>query len=186
MLDDAAAERLLAAIGAYDAADNRYDEVFTEIGQRITQGREAGKLDLAALITWKRSGQGAWVKDLLATPEARVRKVTRQAFAADGDLAVLRTLAILPGFGSRGPIATALMAAYAPREWAVLDRRASDALTDLERPIGRHSGRTLRYLATVRDLRNELAVRQPGITAREIDKGLFILGDPRRRSGVSG
>jgi hypothetical protein len=185
-LSDADAERLLAAIDAYDADDNRYDEVFTEIGQRITDSQEAGKLDLAALITWKRSAQGAWVKSLLATPETLVRSVTRKAFAADGDLAVLQTLAALPGFAVQGPIATALMAAYDPREWAVLDSRATTALADLGRPVGNQRGKTLRYLAAARRLRDELAARRPRVTARDVDKGLFMLGAPRRRAEASG
>jgi hypothetical protein len=182
-LSDADAERLLAAVDAYDTGDNRYDEVFTEIGQRITGAQEAGKLDLAALITWKRAGQGKWIKRLLATPEIRVREVTRKGFAAEGDGAVLRALRDLPGFASEGPIATVLMTAYNPREWGVLDSRACDALADLGRPVGNQRGKTLRYLTTVRWLRDELTPRRPGITARDVDKGLFVLGErPRPRS----
>jgi len=181
-LDDEAAERLLRAIDAYDADDNRYDEVFTEIGDRITEAKEAGKLDLAALITWKRSGQGAWVKDLLATPETRVREVTREAFATVGDLPVLNALAVLPGFESQEAIPTALMAAYDPEDWGVLDDRACSALNSLGLSVGNHRGKTLRYLTTVRTLRDHLAQWRPGITARDVDKGLYVLGERPRRS----
>jgi hypothetical protein len=169
-------QRLLAAIDEYDADDNRYDEVFLEIGERLRAAQEAGKLDLAGLVTWKRSGQGAWVKPLLAMPETTVRATTRQAFAATGDLAVLAALRPLPGFGKQEAMATALMAAYDPREWAVLDRRARQALAALGRPVDTRRGMTVRYLETVRGLRDELAGRRPGITARDVDKGLFVLG----------
>ncbi|MGI9093576.1 MAG: hypothetical protein ACR2FF_09120 [Mycobacteriales bacterium] len=104
----------MAAVDAYDANSGVYDQVFAEIGQRIREADEAGKLDLAALIMWKRSGQGSWVKDLLANPEPEVRAITRDAFAIMGDQRVLRTLATLPGFTSQGPIATALMARATP------------------------------------------------------------------------
>ncbi len=130
---------------------------------------------MAALITWKRSGQGSWVKKLLATPEPEVRAITRDAFAIIGDLPVLRTLAALPGFTSQGPIATALMAARDPYDWGILDVRATNALACLGRPIDEKLGKTLRYLTEVRRLRDDLAKDRRGITAREIDKGLWWL-----------
>jgi hypothetical protein len=168
--------RLMAAIDAYDAGDNRYDEVFLEVRQRITTSGWAGKLDLAAIVLWKRSAQGSWVKDLLATPEAVVREITRAAFATSGDLPVLRALASLPGFAAQGPIATALMAAYNPYDWGVLDSRATKALADLDRPIGKQQrDKTLRYLTAIRKIRDELANERPGITARDVDKGLWVL-----------
>lgn len=136
---------------------------------------------MAALITWKRAGQGAWVKPLLATPEEQVRAVTRTAFVADGDRAVLQALADLPGFKQQAAMATALMAAYDPQEWGVLDSRACITLADLGRPVGNQRGKTLRYVATVRGLRDELAERRPGIIARDVDKGLFVLGERPRR-----
>ena len=174
-LDPENRRRLLAAVDAYDANSSVYDQVFAEIGQRIREANEAGKLDLAALIMWKRSGQGSWVKDLLATPEPEVRAITRDAFAIMGDLPVLRTLATLPGFTSQGPIATALMAARNPYDWGILDVRATNALACLGRPIGEKRGKTLRYLTEVRRLRDDLAKDRRGITAREIDKGLWWL-----------
>jgi hypothetical protein len=167
--------RLLDAIDAYNLNSSTYDEVFLAISDRINDDREAGKLDLAALILWKRSGQGSWVKDLLATPEGRVREVTREAFATAGDLPVLRALESLPGFKSHGPIATALMAAKDPYDWGVLDVRAINALASLGRSIGPSRGKTLRYLTEVRRLRDDLATERPEITAREIDKGLWWL-----------
>jgi len=167
--------RVLAAIDAYDATGSFYDQVFAEIGQRIRDADEAGILDLAALILWKRSGQGSWVKDLLSTPEREVRAITREAFAVSGDASVLGTLAALPGFKSEGPIATALMAARDPHDWGVLDVRATNALRSVGRPIGNKRGKTLRYLAEVRRLRDDLARERPGMSAREVDKGLWWL-----------
>lgn len=56
-----------------------YDAVFWEVRGRIQEHGYARKLDLAALACWKRSAQGAWVSDLLAMPESKVREATASA-----------------------------------------------------------------------------------------------------------
>ncbi len=57
-----------------------------------------------------------------------------------------------------------------------MDRHALNALTSLDRGVGGSRGQTLRYLSEVKDLRDDLAGRRPAITARDIDKGLYIYG----------
>lgn len=62
-------------------------------------GAPAGKLDLAALICWKRSAQGHRLSDLLGLPDDEVRKQSRAAMAAQlTDQQRLDALARLPGF----------------------------------------------------------------------------------------
>ena len=68
-------DRLLDAIGRYDPS-GCYDEVFTEVSDRIGERGEAGKTDICVLIAWKRATQGAWITDFLLTPEAAVRDRT--------------------------------------------------------------------------------------------------------------
>lgn len=126
---------------------------------------------------WKRSAQGAWTGPLLGRPEAVVRAVTRQAFSAEDDQAALRSLAVLPGYESQEALPTALLCAYDPARYAVLDRRALAALASLGLGVGRTRGVTLRYLAQVRRLRDQLADARPGTTARDVDKGLFMVGE---------
>ena len=169
--------RLLEAIDAYDG--ETYDEVFREVHDRIASSGSAGKMDIAAITFWKRSGQGAWIKDLLNVPEETVRTTTAAAFAAADDGAALDALAVLPGFHRKEAIATALLSAADPQNFGVMDRRTLQALAALGRGVGTSRGLTLRYLTAVRDLRDELATVRPGLTARDIDKGLYVLGGPR-------
>jgi hypothetical protein len=169
-------EDLLAAIDDYDEKHHHYDDVFREVQDRIAQHGEAGKLDLAALTLWKRSAQGAWVSSLLHTDEKSVREATRRAFEASDDLQALGALAVLPGFASQAAMATAVLAAHCPREYGVMDRHALKALTAYGRDVGRSRGQTLRYLDAVRVLRDDLAAVRSGITARDVDKGLYVYG----------
>ena len=106
--DQEVVRRLLEGMDQYGSY---YDEVFWEVSARIRERGEAGKLDLAALICWKRSGQGHWVSDLMELPDAEVRKRSRSALAARlTDQQRLDALAPLPGFKSKYAIATAVLA----------------------------------------------------------------------------
>jgi hypothetical protein len=62
----------LVAAEGMDQYSPYYDEVFWEVSARIRQQGEAGKLELAALICWKRSAQERWVSDLLELPDTEV------------------------------------------------------------------------------------------------------------------
>lgn len=184
MITDEACSRLLAAIDAYDTGDGLiYDEVFREVQDRIASTGEADKIDIATLAFWKRSAQGAWISDLLRIPESTVRAATRSAFEATEDLIALQRLEVLPGYAAHGPLATALLTAYAPNTYAVLDDRALLALDRLGIPLSRKRGLTVRYFSRVRELRDGLTPRRPGVTTRDIDKGLFMIGlRPRKPS----
>ena len=167
--------RILDALGEYP---ENYDEVFWAVHDRIRESGEGRKLDLAALICWKRSGQGRCVSDLMRIPDERVRKITRRAFAASADQQRLDELSPLPGFVRKYAIATAVLTAYDPAEFGVLDRRALQALERVGRPVSLGRGVTLRYLERVRELRDIVRVVRPDITARNIDQALWVIGKP--------
>jgi len=176
--DDEVVERLLLGIDAYDRDGGLvYDEIFREVHDRIASNGDAGKIDIAAIAVWKRSAQGAWTGPLLGRPEAEVRAATSQAFSAEDDRAALGSLAVLPGYERQEALPTALLCAYDPVRYAVMDRRALAALASLGLGVGRTRGMTLRYLAQVRELRDQLADVRPGTTARDVDKGLFMVGE---------
>jgi hypothetical protein len=144
MDDQEVVRRLLKAMDQYSPY---YDQVFWEVSARIREQGEAGKLELAALICWKRSAQGHWVSDLLELSDAAVRKRSRAAFAVQlTDQQRLDALAPLPGFMSKSAIATAVLACHDPDEFGVLDWRALKGLKLIGRPIARGRGETLRYL----------------------------------------
>ena len=188
MISDEDADRLLRAIETYDR-DSAYDEVFTEVHTRIAKAGSAGKIDVAALAVWKRSAHGAWTADLMSKPESHVRAATEAAFAAADDRTALRALAAVPGYKAQGPLATALLTAYDPNKYAVMDVRALLALDRLGTPVNEGLGITLRYLATVRALTDFLRPRRGDLSPREVDKGLYILGErprrPTRRSAAA-
>lgn len=169
-------DRLLQAIAEYDRSFPVYDEVFAEVHQRITASGDAGKTDIAVIGFWKRSAQGRWVGELLNVPERDVRAATRAGFAADSDGEALKALAVLPGFASQEAIPTTLLTAFDPVGYGVMDRRARKALDDLGFGVGTSRGMTIRYLEQVRDLRDQLRPTAPAITARDVDKGLYVLG----------
>ncbi len=178
-LTDEARHRLIETIDAYDTPTGLiYDEIFHEVHDRIERSGDAGKIDIAAITFWKRSGQGKWIGRLLQVPETEVRAATRQAFQAKTDQAALEALAVLPGFKQKEAISTALLCAYDPTEYAVLDRRALSALNTLGYGVGKSLGMTLRYLDTVRALRDDVRTIRPGTTARDLDKALYVLGKP--------
>jgi len=172
--DQELVERLLEAMGQYSPY---YDEVFWEVSARIRGRGEAGKLDLAALICWKRSGQGHWVSDLMEMPDADVRCHSRAALAAGlTDQQRLDALAPLPGFKSKYAIATAALACNDPDDFGIIDWRTLKGLKWIERPIVRGRGETLRYLGRVRELRDLTRGSRPRVTARNIDQALWFIG----------
>lgn len=174
MDDQEVVRRLFEAMDQYGPY---YDEVFWEVSTRIRERGEAGKLDLAALICWKRSGQGSWVSDLMERPDAEVRECSRAAFAAGlTDQQRLDALAPLPGFKSKYAISTAVLACYDPDDFGVLDWRALKGLVLVERPIERGRGETLRYLDRLRQLRDLARGSRPNVTARNVDQGLWFIG----------
>ncbi len=180
--------RLLAAVDSYDRDPGPvYDEVFLEVHDRIVRTGSAGKVDIAALAVWKRSAQGAWISGLLNLPETHVRATTAAAFAAPDDESALKALSGLPGYATQGPLATALLTAYDPSRYAVMDDRALIGLERLGIPVDRSWGVTLRYLLIVRAVAETLRLTRPEISPRDVDKGLYVLGvrprRPTRRPG---
>jgi hypothetical protein len=175
-MDDTTARRLVEAIEAYERANVEYDSIFHEVHERISADREAGKADIAVIVCWKRAAQGSWVSDLLARPEREVRQATRAAFAAADDGTALTRLAVLPGFARKEAISTALLCAFDPARWAVMDRNALNGLDLLNRGVTRSRGMTLAYFGRVRELSVCLADWRPGVNVRDVDKGLYVLG----------
>jgi hypothetical protein len=172
--DQEAVRRLLDAVDQYSP---HYDEVFWEVSARIREHGEAGKLDLAALICWKRSGQGHWAADLMEMPDVEVRKHTSTAFADElTDQQRLDALAPLPGFKRKYAISTAVLACNDPDDFGVIDWRALQGLERIGRPVRRGRGETLRYLERLRELRALAQGFRPGVTARNIDQGLWLIG----------
>ncbi len=175
--------QVLDAAGRYASAEgDHYDDVLKEVSKRLAQSGSAGKLDLAGLAVWKRSAQGSqWIKQLMLLPEREVRSRTAAAFEADSDDARLRLLSRVPGLASSGPLATALLCAWDPVEYAVMDSRAFRGLRHLGcdfNPSLRGRARTVAYLTLTRRLRDGVRALDSEFLARDVDCGPYVLGAP--------
>jgi hypothetical protein len=69
-----------------------------------------------------------------------------------------------------------MLTAYDPAEFGFLDRRALHGLKVLSCPVTGGRGVTLQYMERVRELRDLTAGGQAGVTARNIDQALWVLG----------
>jgi hypothetical protein len=177
-LDDAQRRGVLDALTRYDPV---YDELFNEVSERIGARGDIGKLDIAGLVFWKRIPLGRWYKSLLAIGEADVREATREAVTLVGTTEDrLRALRPIPGCKtSAASIASTLLTAWNPTDFAITDRRARPALAKLLRidqaPLNAYP-EYLRRVVCVRDDINLHRHDDAPLTARDIDKALWILG----------
>ncbi|WP_217640611.1 hypothetical protein [Blastococcus tunisiensis] len=95
----------------------------------------------------------------------------------DAASAARSALTALPGFTTGDALASAVIAAAAPRRMAEYDRRAHAALRAvLGRDIGRRPGRYLRYMTEIVGVLDAVRVHDPEWTARDVDLALFWLG----------
>jgi len=188
LLDRAGLDRLLAA--RQDVADQvsiNYDDVLNEVAGRIDRTRSIGKLDIGALLFWKRlRANTPWVAELQAMPEGRIREITAEAVSAVRDDALdvpeaarrgRAALSPLPGFATGDALASALLLAAAPSRMAVYDRRAQKALRLLNLELDAKSGRYGRYMSLVEQLAQEASEASGRTwTARDVDLALYWLG----------
>ncbi len=187
--DDDTRARLRDARAAYEAMISpHYDEVFNDVAERVRENGYATKLDLGALVLWKRlQANTRWASRLGATADATVRDVTRRALSVyrDGPVsdaparaqAARSVLAELPGFAHGDAFVSALLTAFDRENLAVYDRRADYALrTVLARPVRSGRGHYGRYIAEVHSLRTLVSEPDNVWTARDIDTALYMLG----------
>lgn len=179
--------RLIAADASYrQTVSPHYDDVLHEVSRRARETGSIGKLDIAALTTWKRlRADTRWVAALLSRSEADVRAVTSATITAanNPDVPVAtaagdarRTLSSLPGFARGDALASAICVAAAPDRLAVYDERAHKALTGLGIPLDNRPGRYRRYMDIIDDLRRQLIVEGHTWSARKVDTALYQIG----------
>lgn len=179
---------LTEAKAEYDKiASSHYDEVLHQVTERIAESGSVGKLDIAALTTWKRlNASTTWVKDLMALPDSAVREQTKSAVniarqtpdvVEAADLA-RRELGGLPGCGSAsGAMPSAILTAAVPDRFAIYDRRAHAGMNRLGILLqNKNFGLYARYMGQVEGLRAELQAHGLDWTARDVDLALYQLG----------
>jgi len=181
LLDAAQRDELLRHIDAYPAD---YDEVFDQVGDRLSQNGYATKCDIGALVLWKAMSPISFAKELNGKPDREVQKASREAFAQrpfdiEHDSERLDALALIPGmkhWRNWGALASTLLAAFGPVEFGVFDTNAHSALTHTRKLGICKDIRLPEYFGVLRELRDELRDVRPGVTARDVDKGLFQWG----------
>lgn len=176
---------LLDARRSY-GTDDVYDEALREVSRRILDSGSAGKVDIGALILWKRiQANTPWSGKLNVFSDDEIRAVTKRAFALANDKSVQvpdaaatarEALRSLPGFKTGFSLASALLLAAAPNRMAVYDRRANLGLTRLGLQYSQGAGYG-GYMRIVERLRAEVSDAH-GVKwiARDVDLALFMLG----------
>jgi hypothetical protein len=179
-------QRLASAHQAYtDTVSPYYDETLQEVTRRACTSGSIGKADIGALLMWKRlRADTPWAAELMALPDADVRRATAAATTAARDTSLSRStsaragraeLAPLPGFRTGDALASAVLTAAAPDRMAIYDRRAHTALHTLGVSLTHAPGRYSRYIETVDQL---LAAAPDPIrnwTPRDMDTALYWL-----------
>ena len=187
---------LIAAYDAKHSEASHYDEVLDEVVGRCIETGSLGKLDIGALVFWKRlRADTPWAESLLDESEAHVREVTARAVACarDESLSVPEAarqarskLVGLPGLTTGDAVASALIVAAAPDRMAVYDKNAHAGLRELGLELSDASGRYGRYMGLIEQLRAEVNATGRSWRARDVDLALYWLGRKRAKSKDAG
>ncbi|MFE7215368.1 hypothetical protein ACFY0A_43085 [Streptomyces sp. NPDC001698] len=182
-------QRLASARLAYtDTVSPYYDETLQHVTQRACDSGDIGKADIGALLMWKRlRADTTWAAELMALPDADVRRTTAAATAAARDTTLSRSaaaqagradLAPLPGFRTGDALASAVLTAAAPDRMAIYDRRAHSALHTLGITLSHAPGRYSRYIKAIDQLLAAAPAPIRDWTARDMDTALYWLNHP--------
>lgn len=177
-------DSLVAAHAQYStAAGLHYDEVLAEVQERAWRSGSLGKVDIGALMLWKRLNLSTrWAGRLNEWADIEVCGVTGRALEAARDTSrpvpeaarqARIALLSLPGCQRGAAVASTLLTAGAPERMAIYDSRAVAALVRLgyDDPRGRYS----RYMMAVCDVQDRVnAARSVGWLPRDVDKALFM------------
>jgi hypothetical protein len=181
-------DRLAAARQRYAMdVSAHYDEVLREVSRRVDEANSIGKIDIGAILFWKRlRADTPWVRNLMDLPDSDVRSATEPAVVAVRDTKMSTpeaagegrsALSGLPGFDRGDALASALLLAAAPERMAVYDRRAQKGLETLGLRLSSARGRYRRYMAIVEQLRQAVQdSRGANWLNRDVDLALYTLG----------
>ena len=158
-----------------------YDELFESVGKSIRDQGYLTKRDISALAAWKRLNLSVmWMDSLQRIPDDELEGLTNGLFSgtlATSDLIAAVWGSGIPGFSSGTfAVASTMLSAWNPREFAITDRRSRESLAGLrcgcERTLNKYSV----YLAHVHAIRDATFKNEnsPLASSRHIDKVLFM------------
>jgi len=178
-------KKLLAAYNSYPnyTDGSPYDEVFLDVQALVEDSGSLGKVEIGALMLWKRLNLSSrWTRDLNNMTDREIRGITQRAIQLARDPLVhipeaarqaRHVLAGLPGCRYGHAVASTILTAGAPRRMAVYDVRAVGALKDLECPDS--EGSYGKYMETVVALTGEINQTGASWCPRDVDKALYML-----------
>lgn len=159
-----------------------YDDVLHAVRERAKTNGFLTKLDLGALIAWKRIRANAkWVNTLMMTPDREIAEITGRVYAvANGSGSLVERAAdsrkILLGLPGAGPSSTNAFASAVltalNEDMPVYDTRA---LTALER-LGIGGRKSVRPYSQYVALVEQIRIAGGFVSNREVDLGLYWLG----------
>jgi len=167
---------LTAALGKYPAG---YDQVLTEVHQRLQDKGHATMLDLAGLVGWKHVQNAPWMYDLYVLAPGTVERATAAAFAPGlADVQRVSALHGIPGFGAGKAFTSVLLTAWDPESFGVFDKLANSVRPKVVVPKCVCVWEDLpTYFEHLRRLAVELsAVVGAQWTPRQVEMAMFILG----------
>lgn len=176
------------SLSSPDYISPNYDDVLREAAAHIDATGSVGKGDVAMLVFWKRIRVNkSWAVPLLSKAEAEVRELTGRAVAAArrSDIDVVEAAAkgraalqVLPGFGHGPALASAILCAARPGDFAVYDRRARKGLLAVDLPLPGNPPDYGRYTELVEQCRSEARGFGQNWSGHEVDLALYTLGRP--------
>lgn len=165
-----------------DSYNPSYDEVFSQIGDDISDLGHLKKVHISALAAWKRLNLSSrWAKSLQELPDLTLAEMSRPLFEEEISMTerISRfSTSGIPGFRSGTfAVASTVLAAWRPIDFGITDRRSREALRSLHCGCNNDVNTYTTYLSHLHLIRDQV----PGLaytlrTARHIDSVLFSFG----------
>ena len=162
-------------IQRYDSEAKDYKE-FDDMVANFRNKTFLTKSELLRIAKWKL--RRVWFpkhrKEIESNPDSIIEKTTQRAIKEADDKKRIEILTALNGIGI--PVASSVLTVLYPKEYAVFDINGWYALYDEEKKSFSLED-FIRYTQDVRGI-----CKNQDLTAREVDKGIFVLGRDKRNN----
>jgi hypothetical protein len=131
-----------------------------------------GRDFLWCMVKWKYAG--TWEKYAQKNSQEKIKKITHSAFSDSNDKLRDRVnqLEQLNVIGQ--PMASVLLTFWRPDKYTIIDRRALQALTELDKWNGSNNSNIANYSRYLRKC--QLLSKNTKMNLRDIDRALWIIG----------
>lgn len=157
-----------------------YDEVFTQVGDRLRANGYISKIDISSLAAWKRLNLNAqWMESLQELPDSELMQTSKNLLLPNLSIQDRVTRfweSGIPGFTSGTfAVASTILSAWDPVNFGITDWRARNRLTELGCTCGPHLNKYSIFLAHLHFIREAMNSSCPERTwsCRDVDVMLF-------------